>query len=63
MSILIWIIIAIVLLILISYFGLWEVIFDILCAFTGSSNDSDNSSGGSGFGGGNSGGGGASDDF
>lgn len=64
MSILIYIFIGLLVLVVISYFGLWEFAFDILCLLIESiSNSSNNDSGGSGFGGGGSGGGGANDDF
>lgn len=48
---------AILLLILISYFGLWEIVFDIILALCGGESSSGSSN--SGLGGGKSGGGGS----
>lgn len=51
------------LIILITYFGLWEIAIDLILIICGGSSSSGGSSSGSGMGGGNSGGGGSDGEF
>jgi hypothetical protein len=39
---------------IVSYFGLWEIVFDIICAILGGDSDNDSGGGSSGGGGSNS---------